>query len=43
MTFARDLGNLRLAQRSAAHSPRLPGVAAGEPPALAIRLAIRSL
>jgi hypothetical protein len=27
VTLARDLGDLRLAQRSGAYSPRLPGVA----------------
>jgi hypothetical protein len=33
LTLARDLRNLRLAQRSGAYSPRLPGVAAGPPDA----------
>jgi len=44
LTLDRDLRNLLLAQRTAAHSPRLPGAApwTGRP-ALAILLAIRSL
>ena len=43
LTLACDLHDLRLALRSGPCSPRLPGVPTGQPPSLAIPLAIRSL